>query len=123
MFIWGDGMEQMGTIYKIENLVNGKVYVGQTRVGFKKRLNEHLYALKKNSHNNDYLQNAWNKYSEENFSFSIIVSCEINELDRLETEWISYYKKNNLSYNLESGGNKNKRHSFGTLVKEDFSSF
>ena len=110
-------MEKKGTIYKIENLMNGKVYVGQTRVGFEKRLNEHLYALKKNTHNNDYLQRAWNKYSEENFSFSIIASCEIKELDRLETEWISYYKKNNLSYNLESGGNKNKRHSDYSLKK------
>src|SRR5699024_11442169 len=98
-----------GTIYKIENLVNGKVYVGQTVVGFKKRIGEHVSALRHNRHNNDYLQRAWNKYSEENFSYSILETCEVGCLDDAEVFWIAYYRTFSESYNLESGGNKHTK--------------
>ena len=35
-------------IYKIENKVNGKVYIGQTTQGFNKRISGHKKALKGN---------------------------------------------------------------------------
>ncbi len=110
-------MGKIGTIYKIENTINGKVYIGQTRVGFKKRVKEHLYGLRKNSHNNDYLQRAWNKYGEDNFNFSVVERCRVEELDRLEVKWITYHKNIIGVYNLESGGNKNKTFSRYSLNK------
>ena len=117
IYLRGDIVEKKGVIYKIENLVNGKVYIGQTRVGYKKRTNEHLYSLRKNIHNNDYLQRAWNKYGEESFSFSIVETCDINELDDKETNWISHFRNSVGSYNLESGGNKNKTHCDESKIK------
>lgn len=104
-------MEVNGVIYKIENKVNGKVYIGQTIAGFKKRIGEHVSALRHNRHNNDYLQRAWNKHGEENFSYSILETCDVDSLDDAEVFWIDYYRTFSESYNLESGGNKNKRHS------------
>ena len=101
-------MRLEGIIYKIENKVNGKVYIGQTRVGFKERIYAHRRALIKNEHNNDYLQRAWNKYGEVNFTFSIVETCSLEELDEKEVNWIKYHRSCRGAYNLESGGNKNK---------------
>ena len=61
-------------IYKIENLVNGKVYIGKT-VDFKERKKEHKLDLRLNRHYNNYLQNAWNKYGRENFKFEMVFLC------------------------------------------------
>ena len=110
-------MERQGVIYKIENLVNGKVYIGQTRVGFEKRKKQHIHELKNNIHNNDYMQKSWNKYGKENFKFSIVEECILDKLDELEVKWIAYYKNSVGVYNLDSGGNKNKKFSEYSLKK------
>ena len=62
-------------IYKITNTTNGKVYVGSA-VNFNNRWKEHLRELRKEKHHSSALQNAWNKYGEDNFEFSIIEECE-----------------------------------------------
>lgn len=103
-------MGKQGVIYKIENVVNGKVYIGQTRISFSKRRNSHLHALRSNSHRNNYLQNAWNKYGEKNFKFELVKYCEVDELNELEAQYISSYESlaHQKGYNIESGGNVNK---------------
>lgn len=106
-----------GVIYKIENKVNGKVYVGQTVVGVNVRVGQHFSSLRHNKHNNDYLQRAWGKYGEENFIPTIIEECPIDELDNKEVQWIEHYRNTVGSYNLESGGNKRKRHHESTIRK------
>jgi group I intron endonuclease len=55
-------------IYKIENLVNGKCYVGSA-VNFKSRWSLHLSALRRNKHKNAKLQASWNVHGEECFRF------------------------------------------------------
>ena len=62
-------------IYKITNTINGKVYVGSA-VNFDTRWKEHIRELRKGTHHSSALQNAWNKYGEDNFEFSIIEECE-----------------------------------------------
>ena len=42
-------------IYKIENKVNGKVYIGQS-IDIEKRWKEHISCLNNRTHHNDYLQ-------------------------------------------------------------------
>ena len=61
-------------IYKIENKIDGKKYIGQS-VNIKERWYEHKYDLRHNIHDNSYLQNAWNKYAEKSFIFSIVMEC------------------------------------------------
>lgn len=101
-------MKKLGSIYKIENLVNGKVYIGQTIRKYERRMYEHRRKLRKGTHCNILLQNAYDKYGEKSFKTSKIIECDIDELDKLETELISMYCEDNLSYNLASGGNINK---------------
>lgn len=90
-------------IYKIENLINDKVYIGQS-VDIKKRWSTHISLLTQNNHCNIYLQNAWNKYGSENFIFDIIEECEQCELNDREIYWINKYNSFMNGYNLTPGG-------------------
>lgn len=97
-----------GTIYKIENLVNGKVYIGQTVRNAHRRMQVHLVKLRSGDHNNCHLLSAFRKYGEENFQFSLIGEYPVEELDEKEIELIAHYKSLNMSYNIEGGGNSRK---------------
>lgn len=90
-------------IYLIKNLVNKKVYVGQS-VYICNRLYNHLHKLRNGSHGNTYLQNSWNKYGEDNFSISTIEYCEINILNERECFWINYFDScnPNFGYNIST---------------------
>ena len=76
-------MKQQSGIYFIENLVNGKLYVGQAS-NLSKRKHAHFAELNRNRHRNKYLQNAFNKYGEGSFSFKIVLICELKELTYYE---------------------------------------
>ena len=102
----------MTGIYKIENLINRKVYIGKSK-DVDLRIKQHLEKLILNKHKNKHLQNAWNKYSEENFKFEIIEECDENKLNEREIYWIAIFKNN--SYNLTSGGDGGD-----TFSKRDF---
>lgn len=93
-------------IYKITNLTNNKVYIGQSVDILNKRWPLHVCLLNNGTHDNIHLQNAWNKYGENNFEFSIIIRCEQIELNDYEKHYISLYKSYNpeFGYNLTLGG-------------------
>jgi hypothetical protein len=68
--------QEFGTgIYLITHIATGRPYVGLTRAktGFSGRWNGHRKALRNNKYSTDkpHLQNAWNKYGEDAFSFSV----------------------------------------------------
>ena len=65
-------------VYKITNLVNGKVYIGSS-VNIKSRKWKHFYSLSHNKHQNQHLQRAYNKYGKENFSFEILKHIDFIE--------------------------------------------
>src|SRR5688500_778281 len=93
-------------IYKIENKINGMIYIGQA-ISFNKRFNHHKSALRRGIHGNPYLQNAWNKYGESCFSFDILEYVEKDEKKLLEREKYYYklYSKSSIIYNLREPGN------------------
>lgn len=94
-------------IYKIENIVNDKVYIGQS-VSIESRWYQHINALENNSHANKHLQNSWNKYGSESFVFVVLEECEENKLTEREQYWIDYYggMNNSKNYNNRDAGNK-----------------
>ena len=74
-------------VYRILNCVNGKFYIGSS-INIEKRWNDHKYALANNTHNNKHLQNAWNKYGENNFKFEVLEETDINSLRERETFYL-----------------------------------
>lgn len=124
-------------IYGIVNKVNGKTYVGQTGERFLRRYWHHQWKLRDNSHDNNHLQKAWNKYGEENFDYIVLeVVTDASLLDELEIKYIAQYKKNDKSYNMLLGGGgrrgfpisenakkiigeKNRQHMLGTKHTEE----
>lgn len=95
--------EKICGIYRIENLINHKSYIGQS-VDIYKRWQDHIWALDNKYHNNKHLMRAWHKYKEHNFQFTIIQQCNINELDQQEIFWIDYYDAYYNGYNQTKGG-------------------
>ena len=95
-------------IYKIVNTVNKKYYIGSTEESFIKRWYNHINALRKGSHKNIHLQNAWNKYKEISFSFEILEICNASECLTREQIYLDKYNSEIL-YNinpLATGPNK-----------------
>jgi len=89
-------------IYLIINLQNNKFYVGSS-VNVKKRKNKHLQQLRKNNHDNSYLQYSFNKYGESNFVFTLIEDVpDKNNLIIREQYWIDTLDacNKNIAYNI-----------------------
>lgn len=63
-------------VYRIRNIVNGKIYIGSTAWDFQKRWKTHRNQLRRNKHDNPHLQYSWNKHGEPNFSFEIVEPCD-----------------------------------------------
>lgn len=106
----------MTGIYKIENKINQKVYVGQS-INIEKRWVAHKNtATNKYSICYDYpLYRAIRKYGLENFEFSILEECEIFKLNEREIYWINYFKsyQKDFGYNLTLGGSHSSSISLG----------
>ena len=98
--------EKTSGIYCIENLIDGKKYIGCS-ANIENRWQEHKKKLIKGNHINAHFQNAWNKYKKNNFKFWIIQECSKEYLKLMETYWIIYfdsYVECGRGYNLTMGG-------------------
>lgn len=92
----------MAMIYMHKNLVNGKVYIGQTKQNAKTRWKAGYRTSTK-------FNNAIKKYGWEGFEHTIICECEDWEADLLERAFIKKYNSVESGYNLQYGGKKNKK--------------
>ena len=102
--------EKITGIYKITNLINGKIYIGQSIDIYDRWWHHKWGALYKTELSyNSPLHRAFRKYGLENFAFEIIEECGVDELDEKECLWIK--KLNSLvpnGYNVLIGGQKNR---------------
>ena len=107
-------------IYMIENIINGKKYIGSA-VNINKRWYQHRYTLNKNTHDNSYLQNAWNKYGKEKFCFIILEETnQMNLIDR-EQYYIDLYNVIEFGYNLSPTAGNTLGFRFSEKSKERMS--
>lgn len=91
-------------IYKITNLVNGKIYIGQTIQTLEKRLKQHF----KPSNGCTILREAIKKYGRENFTIEQICTVfkriSLDEVEKLCIKQFNSISPN--GYNIVDGGNK-----------------
>jgi group I intron endonuclease len=96
-------------IYKVTNLVNGKVYIGKTINTLEKRKIQHISESNANR-TKSIFHKALRKYGEDNFLWEIIDSAESeNELFDKEKYYITFYHSyikddNSNGYNMTIGG-------------------
>lgn len=105
---------KVSCIYEIRNLINNKIYVGSTN-NLMYRRNYHLNHLRKNTHYNQKLQRAWNKYGESNFEVDILMYCEPKLLFYYEQQFLDLWNPEyNISKNAQvptkRGGHLSKEH-------------
>ena len=96
-------------IYKITNILNGKVYIGKTH-DLNKRILQHFSDLKKGKHHSRKLQRAVDKYGIDNFkiSFKEVEVLDEDALSLLEIQEIEKCDSYNNGYNETLGGDGNK---------------
>ena len=78
-------------IYKIENIVTGDFYIGQSYNMYIRKY-RHLSELSRNIHKNKFLQNSYNKYGKKSFIIIPIIYCENWELNKYEQFFINNIK-------------------------------
>ena len=64
-------------IYKIENEVNHKKYIGLTN-NIQRRRNRHFTDLNCNRHDNSFMQKEFNIYGQNNFSFKEVFKGDVS---------------------------------------------
>lgn len=103
----GCGVDAVSVIYKLTNLQNGKIYIGQTKGSLRKRVISHLsHANKFTKSKKHHLQFALQKYGYNNFQIEIIEACDPSRLNDREVFWIRYYNSTDpdKGYNCTNGG-------------------
>ena len=111
-------IQTTGTIYKITNLINNKVYIGQTRQHYQSRFIQHK-SHARTGQSSHKLARAFRKYGDENFIVEPIEECLIEKLDEREKYWIAFYKstQDQFGYNISDGGETSQN--FVILQNED----
>lgn len=108
-------------IYKIQNKLNSKCYIGQS-INIHKRWIAHKTAsFNPKSHNyNSHFYRAIRKYGLDAFDFSVLEECDAAELNRKEQQYIEQYNAYFDGYNETFGGDSSgarlpKEHIIGII--------
>lgn len=88
-------------VYTITHNTSGKVYVGSSACIIKRK-SRHLKTLQRNNHTNDYLQNAWNKYDADAFTFKVVIVCPPDDRIFHEQRLIDQYDSANRQFGYNS---------------------
>ena len=109
----------MAIIYKGTNKVNGKSYIGQTKMTLEERLYHgwwgHYTRADRELGSSSHISGAIRKYCKDSFNWEVLETIDIsnmtkkearNILDEREKYWIAYYDTFNNGYNQTIGGTK-----------------
>ena len=96
-------------IYRITNNTNDLSYIGES-LNIERRWDEHINDLNNKSHHSYKLQDAWNRYGKDNFTFEILEEVErlsqtyktTMRLIYIEDQYINKYDSLRNGYNVEN---------------------
>ena len=96
-------------VYKITNIINGKIYVGES-LNIDKRWEEHKLELENREHHSYKLQEDYYTYGKDNFKFEILetIDDDLKQIIQkcllyiLEDKYIKQYNSINKGYNVEN---------------------
>ena len=112
-------------IYKVTNLINNKIYIGQTKHQLEYRKNQHLRETKSKK-DDMYFHRALLKYGFENFNWEQIdIANSLDELNQKEIYYIQLFNTTNrdFGYNRKLGGEQGQcseetKQLIGSFTKE-----
>jgi group I intron endonuclease len=94
----------MWSVYKIECIANGKIYVGSTK-NFKRRIGRHFTELERNYHHSPRMIEDFTKYGRDCFVISVIEQTDSVESARLlEGKYIAQFDCYENGYNSTLSG-------------------
>jgi group I intron endonuclease len=114
------GYANKSGVYQIKNILNERIYIGSAKQ-FKDRFRDHISSLRKNKHQNKFLQADFNKCGEDNFLFEVMEIVEGEQKERLlkEQSYLDVYHDNQEQcYNFDKKTNKTSRSSFSKNPEE-----
>jgi group I intron endonuclease len=90
-------------VYKVTNMINGKVYIGKTESGLKVRKVGHYQSVKKGSETN--FHRALRKGNRNDFKWEILNEYSTKkDMDTAEINYITEYDAYENGYNMTEGG-------------------
>ncbi|MFS0596666.1 GIY-YIG nuclease family protein [Peribacillus frigoritolerans] len=94
-------MKEEGVVYTITNMLNGKIYVGETKGEGEYRLNQHKSNLKSKLERNKPLQKDYSELGEHNFKFEAIIKTKEHKL--CELVLVELFSRIGLGYKQRRG--------------------
>jgi len=111
-------------VYKITNALSGRYYIGYS-TNIDRRFCVHRSKLKKNCHDNIFLQRAYNLDGEDKFKYDIIHICDTEEeAKEIELQYLTDLSIRDVLYNLNynnSGGDLMTHHPDKEKIREKIS--
>src|SRR6266498_4437490 len=106
-------------IYKITCTANKRIYIGSA-LNLRERRRAHFGALRRNEHINKHLQNAWNKYGPDVFTFEVLEYVLPMSLTAREQYWFNREKpfgRKGFNVDREAGSRLGNKHTPETIEK------
>ena len=101
---WESRVINNGKIYKYTNLINNKIYIGQTTQRLEDRDKKHLGQI----NDNTYFHRALTKYGRKNFSLEIVEDNipqeDLNNKEKYYIDLFESFYTTGKGYNLTQGG-------------------
>jgi group I intron endonuclease len=93
-------------IYRIDNSVNNKIYIGRTSRPVRREQEYKFDSLKKENKRHTPIIRSMRKHGFDKFTFTVIsVHHSYEEMCYTEEDWISFIKENDIpTYNVDNGG-------------------
>ena len=90
-------------IYRLTNMTNQKIYIGQA-VDIAERFKQHIKCGLGIDTPSNMLYKAMLKDGVENFTFEVLEECDRSQLNDRETYYIDFYRSQEHGYNMSKGG-------------------